>query len=359
MMARKPDEADAGFAIGVYDQGMIESNADVQFGLGRHVDPRDRAWAEEEGLFNNDSGTKEGTITAKGWDLLNDDIAKIEKNAMAWMKRKFLDARDEGHGGHGGEELIGTFWFDPRNADQAQLVDLAADTGRQERIDFVDTSFGDFGDTAFDGVSKFGGLILGGGITFFDVKPEDMEVVEDTLWRASHGGRPLERGQRAQEASRRPRGGWWVHWNNQTENGPFDSRSEAKTYADYWRGQSRGKLTFKIDQVPGHDERSGPRPATVSAPSARQSDWEVVVGNIGSVYRGGRSDEAVSTYREYVKQSQSGRGRAGGEPVTLFRDGEIYREHMGSNEGVEERRPRRPPPPRPTSRRRPPPARRR
>jgi hypothetical protein len=207
MMARKPDEAEAGFAIGVYDQGMIESNADVQFGLGRHVDPRDRAWAEEEGLFNNDSGTKEGTITAKGWDLLNDDIAKIEKNAMAWMKRKFLDARDEGHGGHGGEELIGTFWFDPRNADQAQLVDLAADTGRQERIDFVDTSFGDFGDTAFDGVSKFGGLILGGGITFFDVKPEDMEVVEDTLWRALRDEEEVEerrRGRPVQEVRRNP-----------------------------------------------------------------------------------------------------------------------------------------------------------
>jgi len=175
MMARKPDEAEAGFAIGIYEQGIIESNADERF--GRSGDPEDRQWAEEEGLFNSDAGTREGTITEKGWDLLNDDVAKIEKNAMAWMKHKFLDARDEGHS----DDLVGTFWFDPLNPDQAQLVDLAADTGRQERIDMVDPSYGDLADTAFDGVSDFGASVLGGGITFFDVKPEDMAIVEQTL----------------------------------------------------------------------------------------------------------------------------------------------------------------------------------
>jgi len=206
-MARKPDEADAGFAIGVYEQGIIESNADDRF--GRSGDPEDRKWAEEEGLFNSDSGTREGTITEKGWDLLNDDVAKIEKNAMVWMKRKFLDARDEGHS----DDLVGTFWFDPKNPDHAQLVDLAADTGRQERIDMVDLSYGDLAHTAFDGVSDFGGMVLGGGITFFDVKPEDMEVIEQTLEVQRRGSqharetarsrRPLQRGQRARENPKR------------------------------------------------------------------------------------------------------------------------------------------------------------
>ena len=60
-------------------------------------------------------------------------------------------------------------------------------------------------------------------------------------------------------AARRSRGGWWVHWSNGSENGPFDSRVEAKHYADYWHGQGVG--TFKLDQVPGWDERMGPRPA--------------------------------------------------------------------------------------------------
>jgi hypothetical protein len=296
MMARKPDEAEAGFAIGTYPQDLIEDNARNKF-EDVEYNPEFREETLKAG-FMDDSGE----ITKTGWDQLNEDVLRIEKNAMRWMKRTFLDARDEGHDD---ADLVGSFWYDPRDPDQAHLVDLAADTGRQERIDMVDTGFGDLGLTALDGVSDFGAHVLGGGITFFDVKPEDMEVIEDTLWRASHGGRPLQRDPRAKRPPLSPR------------------------------------------------VREAPRSP------ARQSDWEVIVGNIGSVYRGESSDEAVSTYREYVKQSQSGRGRAGGEPVTLFRDGEIYREHMGSNESVEERRPRRPLPPRPTPRRRPPPARRR
>ena len=71
----------------------------------------------------------------------------------------------------------------------------------------------------------------------------------------------------------RPRGGWWIHWSNKSENGPFSSKNEAKHYADYWHDQSRGKLTFKIDQVSGHDERTGPRPSSKESrrPSTRES----------------------------------------------------------------------------------------
>jgi|HubBroStandDraft_2_1064218.scaffolds.fasta_scaffold16564_4 hypothetical protein len=71
------------------------------------------------------------------------------------------------------------------------------------------------------------------------------------------------------EAARRPRGGWWIHWSNRSENGPFNSRAEAKHYADYWHDQSRWKLTFKIDQVAGWDERMGPRPVVTQEPPSR------------------------------------------------------------------------------------------
>ena len=58
--------------------------------------------------------------------------------------------------------------------------------------------------------------------------------------------------------------------------------------------------------------------------------FEVIVGNVGSVYRGTDGAEARKTYDEYVAWSQTDRGRAGGEDVTLFRDGEILREYSGS-----------------------------
>lgn len=55
--------------------------------------------------------------------------------------------------------------------------------------------------------------------------------------------------------------------------------------------------------------------------------YEVVVGNIGSVYRGSDEDEALANFREYKAQSQEGYGRAAGEPLTLFKDGEPEKEY--------------------------------
>jgi hypothetical protein len=57
--------------------------------------------------------------------------------------------------------------------------------------------------------------------------------------------------------------------------------------------------------------------------------YQVLVGNIGTVYTGKDRSEADRLFAVYVEQSQSLRGRAGGEPVTLFEDNEIIREHEG------------------------------
>jgi hypothetical protein len=58
--------------------------------------------------------------------------------------------------------------------------------------------------------------------------------------------------------------------------------------------------------------------------------YEVIVGNIGSVIATGRLEDARKRYQIYVEQSQSGRGRAGGENVTLLGDGEIVEEFIGT-----------------------------
>jgi hypothetical protein len=58
----------------------------------------------------------------------------------------------------------------------------------------------------------------------------------------------------------------------------------------------------------------------------------VIVGNIGTVYDGASMSAASETYRDYVMMSKSERGRAGGESVTMFKDGDIVREHAGSSE---------------------------
>lgn len=58
--------------------------------------------------------------------------------------------------------------------------------------------------------------------------------------------------------------------------------------------------------------------------------FEVVVGNIGTVYSGNNYMQAECCYFRYLKQSRKGEGRAAGESVVLFHHGEIKREHAGT-----------------------------
>ena len=60
------------------------------------------------------------------------------------------------------------------------------------------------------------------------------------------------------------------------------------------------------------------------------SVYEVIVGNIGSVYQGRSRTTALATYESYVEISKEHVGaRCYGEDVTLLFDGEIEQEHMG------------------------------
>lgn len=60
--------------------------------------------------------------------------------------------------------------------------------------------------------------------------------------------------------------------------------------------------------------------------------YQVIVGNIGIVYEGPNDFEAIREYNTYVSQSKENYGRAAGEPITLLRDDEIYKEHYGEIE---------------------------
>jgi hypothetical protein len=55
--------------------------------------------------------------------------------------------------------------------------------------------------------------------------------------------------------------------------------------------------------------------------------YEVIVGNIGTVYDGDDLSEAERVYEEYVGQSKGGYGRAADEDVTLMGDGEPIQEY--------------------------------
>jgi hypothetical protein len=60
--------------------------------------------------------------------------------------------------------------------------------------------------------------------------------------------------------------------------------------------------------------------------------FEVVVDNVGTVYSGSNFMVASAKFASYVKLSREGSGRAAGESVTLFHNGEIRQEHIGALE---------------------------
>lgn len=54
--------------------------------------------------------------------------------------------------------------------------------------------------------------------------------------------------------------------------------------------------------------------------------YEVVVGNVGTVYRGADEKVANVAFDTYVDLSKSGHGRAAGEEVSFFEDGDLVKE---------------------------------
>ena len=56
----------------------------------------------------------------------------------------------------------------------------------------------------------------------------------------------------------------------------------------------------------------------------------VNVGNIGNIKKTNKK-EAIRTFNEYVRQSKSNHGLAGGEDVVLFgNNGEVIKEYFGT-----------------------------
>lgn len=60
------------------------------------------------------------------------------------------------------------------------------------------------------------------------------------------------------------------------------------------------------------------------------TNYEVIVGNIGTVYSGTDAQQANDAYEIYAAKSQWDVGRAAGESVTLLVNGEIRKEYDAS-----------------------------
>ena len=59
--------------------------------------------------------------------------------------------------------------------------------------------------------------------------------------------------------------------------------------------------------------------------------YEVIVGNVGTIYGGEEFAHASAVYRQGVQASKANYGRMAGEPVYLMQDGEPVDEYEGTN----------------------------
>jgi hypothetical protein len=146
-----------GFSISTYGEDLVEDNARDRMDA-RYGDPEFRRNATRMKLIGPNG------ITERGWAILNEDIMKLERNALRWLRNNFGSVRDEGHDSYG--DLVGVVWWDPRNRKQRDLVE----TGISERIDMTDSSYGNLANTVWEGVSPFGQSLLGGQINFMPMK---------------------------------------------------------------------------------------------------------------------------------------------------------------------------------------------
>ena len=64
----------------------------------------------------------------------------------------------------------------------------------------------------------------------------------------------------------------------------------------------------------------------------KKEPFEVVVGNIGTVYSGNNYMTACCKFQAYVGRSKSEGLRASGESVAILQGGEIRKEYIGTLE---------------------------
>ena len=95
---------------------------------------------------------------------------------------------------------------------------------------------------------------------------------------------------------------------------------------DYYRGDAEESPSAEESYLILQREKE----ALPKNESVNEEKYVVNVGNIGNITCKDKA-EAEETYKEYVEQSKSGKGRAGGESVYLMVDGEPEKEYFGTN----------------------------
>ena len=98
---------------------------------------------------------------------------------------------------------------------------------------------------------------------------------------------------------------------------------EYQTAVLYGNEDAPERIEFFKNADPNHDEVAD----YIWIDPDFSHHYQVVVGNLGTVYTGANATDAATQYAAYVEISLGSVGRTAGQPVTMLQDGEPVREH--------------------------------
>jgi hypothetical protein len=120
-------------------------------------------------LINAGLITDSGEVTQLGWDTLNEDSMKIERNVLNYLKETFVFASDEGH--DSGGDLIGSLDINVNDSKQLEAID-GEFISENSRIIHSDNFTNEESIKFINGISDFGKMYLEVEIEYFDIPPE-------------------------------------------------------------------------------------------------------------------------------------------------------------------------------------------
>ena len=162
LVSGEDDYVSVGFIVSMSEDSIIEEHiADFMDNKGVGLDFVD------DGLI-----TLDGEITGEGAQQTDDDMEIIEKNAVDWLSKNFISARDEGHVGD--NSLGGTVIIDPTDKDQISILNDCEPAGG-DALTFRDEYVRDVG--IYNGVSEFTEVMVDTDIIFIDLPDKIQELI--------------------------------------------------------------------------------------------------------------------------------------------------------------------------------------
>lgn len=155
-------EVEVGWSFSVTDEIAQDNIGDLIYDAAEVL----LAW-EKQDLID-----EEGEITDTGWSRLFEDMLKVEKGCVNWLKSTFIHAVADGHDNY--DDLVGRVWVDPENSNH--IKEMSGEYLNSNEF-VLNSSSGTLDWSIFESASDFGQSLLSASLVF------EKEGLDDILSR--------------------------------------------------------------------------------------------------------------------------------------------------------------------------------